>query len=88
MEGADGIPIQASIEIDTGKVDPFSISASFARKNGLLAHESTLLALKGVSLGGETQAWLSRAKLIKFASISIRNPVMGIAKENADRAGN
>jgi Aspartyl protease/PDZ domain len=87
MEGANGIPIQASIEIDTGKVDPFSISASFARKNGLLAHESNLLAVKGVSVGGETQAWLTRAKLIKFAGISIKNPVMGIAEENSDRAG-
>jgi membrane-associated protease RseP (regulator of RpoE activity) len=46
-----------------------------------------LLAVKGVSVGGETQAWLTRAKSLHFADVSIKNPIMGIAEEDADRAG-
>lgn len=87
MAGVSGKPIYASMEIDTGKVDPFSISASFARKNGLLENPSKLLAVKGVSVGGETQAWLTRAAFVDFANVSVKNPVMGIAEENGDRAG-
>jgi len=87
MEGSNGTPIHASLEIDTGKVDPFSVSAAFARKNGLLENPSRLLPVKGVSLGGETQAWMTRAKYVNFANISIINPIMGIAEEDADRAG-
>jgi hypothetical protein len=87
MEGANGTPIQTSLEIDTGKVDPFSVSAAFARKNGLLQNPSSLFALKGISVGGETQAWMTRAKYVDFANVSIKNPVMGIVEEDADRAG-
>ena len=87
LEGANGKSIRTSIEIDTGKVDPFSLSAAFARRNGFLTNASTFLAVKGVSLGGDTQAWLTRAKSLRFANFTIKEPVMGIAEEEADRAG-
>jgi hypothetical protein len=87
LEGANGKSIRASIEIDTGKVDPFSLSAAFARRNGLMTNASTFLAVKGVSLGGDTQAWVTRAKPLRFANFTIKEPVMGIAEEQADRAG-
>src|SRR5271169_6350807 len=87
VEGTNGKSVHASIEVDTGKVDPFSLNASFARRNGLLANPSALLALKGISLGGETQAWLTRAKSLVFGKVSIKNPVMVIAEEDADRDG-
>lgn len=87
FEASNGKTIRASIEVDTGKVDPFSLNAAFARRNGLLADASTLLTVKGVSMGGTTQAWLTRAKSVRFADILIENPIMGIAEEDADRAG-
>jgi hypothetical protein len=87
IEGPGGKLVQASLEVDTGKVDPFSLSAAFARRNGLLVDTRALLAMKGVSVGGETQAWVTRAKALQFAGRSIKKPVMGIAEEDADRAG-
>jgi hypothetical protein len=87
IAGSDGAPIHALLEIDTGKVDPFSISAAFARKNGLMKDGSKLLSMKGVSLGGETQAWMSRAKDVHFANVKLTKPIMGIAEEDGDRAG-
>ena len=87
IDRKNGKPIHASLEIDTGKQDPFSLSAAFARRNGFMTDSSTFLALKGVSVGGNTQAWLTRAKSLHFAGLSIKNPIMGIAEENGDRAG-
>ncbi len=87
IESTSGKLIQASIEIDTGKVDPFSLNAAFARRNGLLDNAPALLAMKGVSVGGETQAWVTRAKSLRFAGLLVKNPVMGIAEEDVDRAG-
>ena len=87
LEVANGKSIKTSIEIDTGKLDAFSLSAAFARRNGFLTNASTFLAVKGVSLGGDTQAWVTRAKSFKFANFTIKEPVMGIAEEEADRAG-
>ncbi|MGD0215208.1 MAG: retropepsin-like aspartic protease, partial [Terriglobales bacterium] len=87
IESSSGKLIQASIEIDTGKVDPFSLNAAFARKNGLLDNAPALLAMKGVSVRGETQAWVTRAKSLRFAGLVVKNPVMAVAEEDVDRAG-
>jgi hypothetical protein len=87
IESSSGKLIQGSIEIDTGKVDPFSLNAAFARRNGLLDNAPALLAMKGLSVGGETQAWMTRAKSLRFAGLVVKNPVMGIAEEDVDRAG-
>jgi hypothetical protein len=87
IEGSGGKLVEASIEVDTGKLDPFSLNAAFARRSGFLAAAPALLAVKGVSVGGETQAWMTRAKSLCFADFLIKNPVMGIAEEDADRAG-
>jgi hypothetical protein len=87
IEGPGEKLIHASLEVDTGKVDPFSLNAAFARRTGLMPDAQGLLAMKGVSVGGETQAWMTRAKALRFAGLLIKSPVMGIAEEDADRAG-
>lgn len=87
IEGKRGPPVRGALEIDTGKLDPFSVNAAFARKNGLLKSQSTLLAMRGINVGGVTQAWMTRVKSLEFGHLVVGNPLMGIAEENADRAG-
>lgn len=87
IEATNGKLVDASIEVDTGKVDSFSLNAAFARAKGLVGDTSKLLALKGISVGGETQAWVTRATSVRFDSVLLKNPVMGVAEENSERAG-
>jgi hypothetical protein len=83
----DGRRIAASLEVDTGKLDPLSLTAAFARKHRLLDDTRALLPFKGVSLGGETQAWLTRAGSVEFADTVLKNPLLGIADDSANRDG-
>ncbi|HEY1584296.1 MAG TPA: PDZ domain-containing protein [Polyangia bacterium] len=83
----DGRRIAASLEVDTGKLDPLSLTAAFARQHGLLGDTRALLPLKGVSLGGETQAWLTRAGALEFAGTTVKTPLLGIAEDAANRDG-
>jgi predicted aspartyl protease len=87
IEGTDGHKTEGSLEIDTGKVDPFSLNADFARKSGLFRDGPGVLAMKGVSLGGETQAWMIRGNALRFGDIRLRRPLIGVAEEDATRAG-
>ncbi|MGA8030321.1 MAG: PDZ domain-containing protein [Bryobacteraceae bacterium] len=87
VQGSNGKPIHASVEIDTGKVDPFSMNAAFARRNGLRTDAPGVLAMKGISLGGETQAWFTRGEWLRFADFSLKNPVIAMAEEDTNRAG-
>ncbi len=87
IEGTDGQKVEASLEIDTGKIDPFSLSADFARNSGLFRDGPGVLAMKGVSLGGETQAWMIRGNTLRFGNIRLRRPLIGVAEEDAKRAG-
>ena len=89
ITGSDGKVVPASLEIDTGKVAPFSLSAAFARRTGLFAGPRApgVFAVRGVSLGGDTQAWLLRARSLQLAGFTLERPQMGVAEENADRDG-
>lgn len=87
VEDAAGKIIEAFVEIDTGKVDPFSVTAAFARKNGLLNDNSNFLPLKGVSLGGESNAWITRARSLHISGFAIENPIMTIVDESRERVG-
>ena len=79
--------VHASLEIDTGKIDPFSLNAKFARRTGLFTDASPQLAAQGVSEGGTTEAWLTRASSLTLAGFTLQDPTMGVADETVDRDG-
>jgi hypothetical protein len=79
--------VHASLEIDTGKVDPFSLNANFARSNGFSTDKSSFLEVKGVSLGGQSQGWVGRAKELSLAGFKFPDAILFIGEENEDRAG-
>jgi hypothetical protein len=66
-----GQQIEASMEIDTGKVDPFSLNLAFAEEQHLLGDKSNLFALRGISLGGPTEAWIGRTRKLSWKGLSI-----------------
>ena len=79
--------VHASLEIDTGKIDPFSLNAKYARRERLFTDASPQLAAQGVSEGGRTDAWLTRASSLTLAGFTLHNPTMGVAEETVDRDG-
>jgi hypothetical protein len=87
IELADGRTAEAMLEVDTGKIDPISLNADFARKAGLFREGDPSLPLTGVSLGGQTRAWLIRGRAVRLGGFALAGPVIGVAEENADRAG-
>ena len=88
IEGQNGNSAPAFIEIDTGKLDPFSLNAAFARSHDLLGGSSKTLAFQGVGVGGGTQAWLTRTRTLRVAGFDFINPLVAIAEDNLDRLGN
>jgi S1-C subfamily serine protease len=68
-------------------VGPFSLNAEFARTAGLFLEGPDVLAMKGISLGGNTQSWMTRGKAMRFASVSLNRPVIAISEEDTKRAG-
>jgi hypothetical protein len=80
-------PVEAAIEIDTGKVDPFSLNLKFAERHGLMKDKNALLALRGTSLGGHTEAWVGRARALSWNNISLDAPIVGFAEERVARPG-
>lgn len=83
----DGVRVVAPFEVDTGSLDAFTLNAEFARAHQLFAHFKPLLAVRGVSIGGDTQAWIGRAESGSVGAIALARPIIGIAEENAERAG-
>ncbi len=84
---ASGATVKTMLELDTGKVDPFSLNAQFARNRDLITNDSSLLEIKGISLGGQTDGWLTRTSFLRFGGFTLNQPVTGIVEENAERAG-
>ena len=87
IESPTGKPVQAALEIDSGKIDPFSLDANFARHNGLITDPSALLGIKAVGETGPAHAWIARTRWLSFGNVFVTNPVMSVVEEDADRAG-
>ena len=82
----EGKRVVAMLELDTGSLDALDLNAAFARSRQLF-NDRKLLPVRGVSVGGSTQAWITRTSSLQLGPFRLTGPITGVAEENAQRAG-
>jgi hypothetical protein len=79
--------VRGRFELDTGSMDAMCMTSQFVDAHHLILPDHPLLQLRGISLGGETLARLTRVQALQIGQFRIDWPVTGIVTEDVDRAG-
>ncbi len=84
---ADGAKATGRFEIDTGSMDALNLNAPFADANAILSRTAGTFSAHGRSIGGETDARLTRVAALQIGDLRIPDPVASIVNDEVDRAG-
>lgn len=74
-------------EIDTGSMDALNLNTPFAASHGVDASARGAVAVRGRSMGGETNAVLLRAETLRLGDVTLTAPVASVVEDQVDRAG-
>jgi len=80
-------PVRGRFELDTGSMDALCLTSQFVDAHDLVPRDHPLLELRGISLGGETLARLTRVQALQIGQFRIDQPITGIVTESVNRAG-
>ncbi|HEX9130501.1 MAG TPA: aspartyl protease family protein [Gemmatimonadaceae bacterium] len=83
----DGRRVTGRFEIDTGSMDALNLNTPFAVASNIPLVGADVLAARGRSIGGETQAVLIRVVALEMSGLTVSAPIASVVEDAVDRAG-